>query len=85
MLPLTLVNQIIDLLDYWNISDYDPSIHVDYYAVLQALQIKRLKLELRDAYAKIVHAPTQDARDEARIRYLAMKRFLDDLSAGIPF
>jgi len=85
LIPLPLVNRIIDLLEYWNIAEYDPSIHDHYYSVLEALQIKRLKLELRDAYSKIVQAPNQDARDEARIRYLCMKRFLDDLIAGIPF
>ena len=79
MIPLSLVNQIIDLLGYWNIMDCDPSIHVDYYNILSELQVKRLRFDLRDAYAKILHAPNQDARDMARIHYLQQKRLLDGL------
>jgi hypothetical protein len=85
MIPLSLVNQIIDLLGYWNIMAYDPSIHEDYDNILQALRTKKLKLELRNAYSKMLHAPTQEARDAARIRYLHMKRALDDWNNGIPF
>jgi len=84
-IPLSLVDQIIDLLGYWNIMAYDPSIHDDYYSVLEALQLKKLKLELRDAYAKIVHAPNQEARDNARVHYLRLKRSHDDWINGVPF
>jgi hypothetical protein len=79
LIPLSLLNQIIDLLGYWNIMDYDLSIHNDYYHILRELQTKKFKLQLRDAYAKIVQAPDQDARDQARIRYLQQKHRLNDL------
>jgi len=79
LIPLDLLNQIIDLLGYWNILEYDRSIHYNYYIILQELQIKRDKLSLREAYSKIIHAPNQDARDDARIRYLQQKRQLQDL------
>jgi len=78
-IPLSLVNQIIDLLGYWNIRDYDPSIHADYCNILSELHVKKLKVELRDAYSKIIGAPNQDARDLARIHYLQQKRLLDNL------
>ena len=79
MIPLSLLDQIVDLLGYWNINDYDPSVRCDYNRILWALDIKKQKLELRDAYAKIIQADNQEDRDEARIRYLQKKRWLRDV------
>jgi len=84
MIPLSLLDQIVDLLGYWNINDCDPSIRCDYNRILWALDIKKQKLELRNAYAKIIQADNQEDRHEARIRYLLQKRWLRDVE-DIPF
>jgi hypothetical protein len=78
MIPLSLLNQIIDLLEELGISEYHP-LSCDYGNILWALSVKKHKLELRDAYAKILQAADQEERDEARISYLRKKRtFLFD-------
>ena len=83
MIPLSLLDQIIELLDKWELSEYGPDICYDYNNVVWALTVKKQKLLLRDAYAKIIQADNQDARDDARIHYLMQKRILEDLE--IPF
>ena len=54
-------------------------IQLELYDILRALKIKQQKLELRDDYAKMIHANNQDDRFEARIRYLQQKRNLADM------
>jgi hypothetical protein len=77
-IPLPLLKQTIDLLDYWDMSDYDPAIRNDFDNVYFALVKKRESLELRDAYAKIIYAENEEARHAARMRYLTQKRFNND-------
>jgi len=84
LIPLSLLDRLIDLLEYWNIREYDPSIRDDYYDILATLQVKKQKLELRDAYAKIIQADNPDDQHEARMRYLQLKRWIDQLG-GAPF
>jgi hypothetical protein len=79
-IPLSLLKSIIALLEYWDISLFDLAIRDDYSNVLSALNMKLHKLELRDAYAKIVKAPNEDARHAARIEYLRLKNLLDDIA-----
>jgi hypothetical protein len=79
LIPIPLVRQIIDLLAYWDISKYDRAIRHDYGGILLALNIKMQKLELRDAYAKMINAKNEGSRHDARIEYLWHKSRLDDL------
>jgi hypothetical protein len=77
-IPQTLLSQTIDLLEYWDVSGYDPIVQCDYENVYTAFLKKRRSLELRDDYAKIVFAEDKDARLEARMRYLQNKRAIID-------
>ena len=76
LIPLPLLTQIIDLLGYWDLSNYDVAIQCQCSDILHALNLKLQKLELRDTYANIVLADNDDDRDHARIRYLQHKHFL---------
>ncbi len=82
LVPLSLLTQIIDLLDYWDLSEYDPVICCNYENILRVLNEKLHKLELRNAYAKIISADSSDERHDARIRYLQQK---DRLREEPPF
>jgi hypothetical protein len=79
LIPISLVRQIIDLLEYWDISKYDYVIRDDYREILKSLNIKMQKLELRDAYAKMINVNNEGSRHDARIEYLWQKSRLDDL------
>ena len=81
LIPIPLVKRIIELLGYWDISSYDRAIRDDYGDVLLSLNVKLQKLELRDAYAKIIVADNVDSRFDARIGYLWQKSRLKDMSA----
>ena len=76
LIPLSLLDQVIELLDHWDISEYGPPLRYDYDNVLWALKVKKQKLGLRDAYAKIISASNEDDRDEARMQYLFQRRNL---------
>jgi hypothetical protein len=82
MIPLSLLDKIIDLLAHWDVSGCDCFMRSDYHDVLGALAWKKQKLELRDAYVNIIKAPDQDGRDIARIEYLRQRRLVMD---DIPF
>jgi len=79
-IPLSLLKSLIELLEYWDISLFDLAIRDDYSNALSALKMKLHKLDLREAYAKIVKAPNEDVRHTARIEYLRLKNLLDDLA-----
>ena len=79
LIPVSLVKQIIELLGYWDISKYDGAIRDDRWYVLQTLNVKLQKLELRDAYSKMVSAGDEVRRHDARMEYLWHKSRLDDL------
>jgi len=81
MIPISLVTQIIELLGYWDISNYDRAIRDDYWGIIQSLEVKMQRLELRDAYAKIIAAKNEDDRHDARMGYLWQKQRLNDLLA----
>lgn len=76
LIPLSLLDQIIELLGYWDISEYGPPLSDDYENILWALNVKKRKLELRDAYAKIIQAKNPNIQEEARIHYLQLREIL---------
>jgi hypothetical protein len=78
MIPQELFLQTINLLETWDISQYDLSTRYDYDNVLFALLKKRQSMELREAYAKVIYAPDENARHDARVRYLQQKRLNDE-------
>ena len=77
-IPAELFSRIIDMFDYLDVSGYDPSVQYDYDNIMLALVKKKQSLELREAYAKIIFAEDEDARDAARLRYLQQKPYHDD-------
>ena len=80
-IPLALLKSLITLLEYWNVSLLDQSIRDDYWYALWALKLKLLKLDLRDAYTKLVKAPDDDAKHMARIEYLQLKNQFEAIVA----
>jgi hypothetical protein len=74
LIPLPLLSKTIALLEHWNLDGYDPAILCDYDEVYLALLQKRRNLELREAYSHILFAEDEDARFQARMRYLQQKR-----------
>ena len=85
MIPLFLLDQTIELLKHWDIPEYRPELRYDYENVVWRLIVKKQKLKLRDAHAKIVQAENQQARDEAYFHYLQEKSLLDKAWENIPF
>jgi hypothetical protein len=80
-IPLSLLNQTLDLLDNINLTaipNYDETVIGSYEAVLSAFQKKKASLDLRQTYREIIFAKDEDQRFDARIRYLQQKRQLND-------
>jgi hypothetical protein len=80
-IPLTLLKRLITLLEYWDVSLFDRSVSDDYWDALWFMKLKLLKLDLHDAYSKIVKAPNDDARHKARMDYLQLKNQFDAIVA----
>jgi len=78
-IPLQLLSQTISLLEYLDVSAYDPVIQHDFHCVYSAFLKKRESIELRKAYSQIVFARDEDSRFNARMRYLQRKRLTDKL------
>ena len=70
MIPTGLFERIVDLLGYWDVSNYDPVVQIEHFDVLRCLDLKKRRLALRDDYAKIIRADNKDDRDDARIAFL---------------
>jgi len=83
LLPLSLFMRVIDLLGYWDISE-SHDLRNEYCTVLWELKVKLQKLELRDAYSKIISATDEDTRDFARINYLRKRRCIGDVDVPDP-
>ncbi len=79
MIPLSLFCQISDLLEQIDISGFDYPLREEYGLVLWALYVKKQKLILRDAYAKIIREDHPNESFEARMEYLREKRRLADM------
>jgi hypothetical protein len=73
MIPLKLLDMMIELLMHWDISKQPFDIRYAYDDILGELKLKKWKLELHDAYTKIMQADNLQARDEARSQYLRLK------------
>jgi len=78
-IPLDIFKKLIEFLEYWDVSQLDPGIHNDYTIMLTALHKKRDSLDLRDSYAKIIHADDDDKRFSARMDYLQHKRLIQQV------
>ena len=74
LIPLTLLERIVELLNYWDTSNYDRAVRDDYDNVIMDINVKMQKLQLREAYSNIINANNEDARHDARIEYLWQKR-----------
>ena len=83
MIPLSLLGRTIELLEDLGYPS-DNLLYYGYSKILWELKVKMKKIELRDAYAKIITAGNEDDRDEARMQYLLQKRFLRE-DEGEPF
>lgn len=81
LVPVPLVRQIVELFGYWDITDCDSTVRDWYWDILRELNVKLQKLEVRDAYAKIVAARNEDEMHDARIAYLWEKSRLNDIAA----
>ena len=77
LIPLTLLKQICELLNYCNVANYDLAVQEDYYAVRREIDTKMQKIELRTAYSKILKAKDEDARHSARMEYLWQKNQIE--------
>ena len=85
MIPLFLFDQIIQLLQRWDISAFSPDLRYDYDTVVWSLAAKKQKLNLRDAYAKLIQADSQQAKLDAYSLYLQHKYLLAEAEENIPF
>jgi len=82
-IPLALLKSLVTLLEYWDVSLFDRSVRDDYWDALWSLKLKLLKLDLHDAYSRIVKAPNDDARHKARIEYLQLKNQVTAIAAEL--
>jgi hypothetical protein len=78
LIPLALFRRVIELLEYWDINEKN-DLRFEYCDVLWELKLKIQKLELREAYSKIISAGNEDARHDARIEYLRQRRRLGEV------
>ena len=85
MIPLSLMESIIDLLGYWDVSKSDAAVQIEHYEVLRFLRLKKRRLELRGDYTMMIRAKDEDGRHDARIRYLQEKSWLLEDERGCPF
>ena len=77
MIPIDLFEQIIDVLEQFDVSHYSLSIRREYDLVLAALYAKQGKLDLRDSFVKIIHANNDEQRAIKREQYINYKNFLN--------
>ena len=83
LIPIPLVRQIIELLKCWDITDYDRAVRDGYWDIIQELNVKLQKLEVRDAYSKIIAARGDDEIHDARMACLWQKARLNDIAADV--
>jgi len=80
LIPRYTLERIIEMMecpDFSRLSNI-----YDYLDILRELKLKMQKIEIRDAYAKIIRADNDLSRHDARIEYLCQKRQLGDVSVG---
>lgn len=77
-LPLSLFKQVFYIFENINIYSYDDIFQTEYFNLIDALNRKKAAIELREAYADIIHAKDDDARHCAKMRYLQQKRLINE-------
>ena len=77
MIPLPLLEQTIEFLVELDLSECH-ELRYEYCTILWALKLKKQKIDLRDAYAKILSAADEDDRFDARMQYLQQKYLLQE-------
>ena len=76
LMPLSLINDIVDLLETWDeISCCPENLRANYEKSLNLLSEKLVKIKIRDSYSNIVLANDDDSREKARIDYMKRKHF----------
>jgi len=74
MIPLSLMEQTIDLLESIEGHSLDYPISCLHELVLSAFYEKSRKMDLRESYAGIIFAGDDEQRHDARMKYLFDKR-----------
>lgn len=72
------MERIIELLGYLE-PPFFHDLRYEYCDILRELKVKIQKLELREAYSKIISADNEDDRHCARIAYLSQRTHLGDV------
>lgn len=84
MIPLSLLDRIVALFSKLDISDFGYHTRYEFGDILWALNVKKQKIELRDAYSKIILADDEEARVAARVEYLSKQRLLHEYENDDP-
>lgn len=77
-IPLELFNAVVDIMEYIDTSNYASDFKNIFENVLEALQEKKNKMNLREDYQRLIAANksgNEDKQIEARIEYLKNKKF----------
>jgi hypothetical protein len=80
LIPHLTFERIIEMMECLDISRL-PN-YYDYIDVLHELRVKKQKLDIRETFAKVIHAADSDSRHDARIEYLWQKRQLGNVDLG---
>jgi hypothetical protein len=77
LIPFSLLNDIVDLLDRWDdIASYPENLKTDYKEVMHCLIDKLARLKLHDSYSQLFYANDDESRYNARMEYLKRKHYL---------
>ena len=76
MVPLSLFERIIELTDDLRDSSYGYCLCTKYGDVLKGLAVKMQKLELQNAYTRMISAQNWEVRLRARLEYRRQRRQL---------
>jgi hypothetical protein len=82
MIPLALLERVIELLDGLDADRYGYNFSCEHEDVLRELKMKMQRLELRNAYGRIIFAEDEKARAGARIQYQRQRRLLGKMGTG---
>lgn len=75
LIPLSIIKQIVETVECLMPSDHS-DIQYNCEDIILSLKEKIQRVELRDAYSKIIFAKNDDERDIARIEYMTQRRNL---------